>query len=126
MSKINRTCLLCMNVAIEDVQHFVAVCPYLKPERDECLRRIDAGLSSSVVPTLPPRLVEALRVRSDDCLTQLFVGDLFHGLPKALYDSLHGTVLNYLMLIWKKRSPVWARFCRDGDEWSLIGSEPDG
>ncbi|HEX2556777.1 MAG TPA: reverse transcriptase family protein [Nitrososphaera sp.] len=102
-----RICIYCDTKSVEDVEHFVAVCPFYHVERDGCLTRLTACLAGL---QLPPVLADALRVRSNDCLTRLFVGDMFKGLTIDIYMKAHGIVFNYLMVIWRKREPKWLRF----------------
>jgi hypothetical protein len=123
----NRNCILCEGNSVEDVKHFVAVCSRFDEERKECLRRIDMCLLESGIPSrsLSMQLATAIRERSHEDLVQLFLGDLFHGLPDQVYRKLHSAVFNYLTIIWKKRDGAWTRFCRNEDPWSLVGTEQD-
>src|SRR5687768_9950785 len=59
---------------------------------------------------IPPEIRQAIADRSTAGLTQMFLGDVFRGVSSDY--KLHGVVLNYLKLLWKRRTDsLWARFC---------------
>jgi hypothetical protein len=116
-----RICICCDTKSIEDVQHFVSACPFYNVEREDCLARLATVLHAI---QLPQRLGDAMRIRSNECLTQLFIGDLLDGLTIDTYMKAHVIIFNYLMVIWRKREPKWLSFCERGDPWRLL--QPDG
>ena len=51
---------------------------------------------------------------------ELFLGDrLFHQLPDAVSKAVNATLCNFLLVAWRKRQPMWAKFHEEGREWRL-------
>jgi hypothetical protein len=117
-----RVCKFCATGAAEDVVHVVSACPLYADIRQGCMQRLEACMQGMALPAV---LSAALADRTDAGLARLFLGDAFHGLAADVYRSAHSIVLNYLKLLWKRRTPLWASFCVKGNEWQLL-NPPNG
>jgi hypothetical protein len=111
-----RICKFCGLNAVESVAHVVSTCPCYDDLRRTCLQRLDDYLKNENVSE---ELAAKLADRSEPGLTMLFLGDVFRGLPTAVYNKAHGILVNFLMLLWRRRVPLWARFCSPDKEWQL-------
>ena len=111
MPREQRTCRICGSQDLETAEHFVSKCPVYAVEREECIRRLWVVLAGRVGPLL----CQALVLQS----AQLFLGDgLFRDLPPDVAFDAEVIVCNFLKVAWKKRAPIWATLCQDGDEWA--------
>jgi hypothetical protein len=118
----SRKCKFCALDAVENVTHVVSACPCYADLRQSCLQRLDTCLNGQ---NIPDGIMLAIADRSPAGLTRLFLGDVFQGLSSELYQKTHGIVLNYLKLLWKRRTDFWIPFCVPGDEWKLL-NPPEG
>ena len=111
-----RVCLLCGSNAVEDVRHFICVCPRYAELRQQSLDR----LQQLVTGTASSELRDALQVRDNDSLMKLFLGSaILKGLPSDIRVKADGIMLNGLKLAWRKRELIWKIVCKDNDPWKL-------
>ena len=107
-----RTCRICATGDLETPEHFVSTCPVYANERADCLTTIGAHLARQMTPRL--------RQAVDNADPELFLGDgLLRGLPEESAKAISSATCNFLMVAWRKREPLWTRFCEPNSKWRL-------
>ena len=109
----DRTCRICQSGQLETAEHLVSHCPEYAAERGECMARLRGVL----LPHSTPMLQHAL----DTAAVGLILGDLMvRHLPADVARRTDAIICGFLHAVWAKRSPLWLKFCQDGNEWRLI------
>ena len=56
----------------------------------------------------------------DNAEVGLLLSDsLLRQLPNEVAWRADAIICDFLLVAWRKRSPIWQIFCKDGDEWRL-------
>jgi hypothetical protein len=110
-----RVCPFCDDRQLESEEHVVSSCSLYSDLRERCMARLRSIAEPAAVGALPVWL----RQPSDTDLVDACLGSKCWELPAQVAPAAEQCVQNYLRLLWARRSKLWARVCRDGDEWRL-------